>query len=160
MSTSRLVGAAGALTVAGILAVAVISHFEGLRTKAYLDSVSVPTICWGHTRGVRLGDEKTKEECKELLGEDLLKYEAYMVKCLDNPAAIPDKVYVATLSLVYNIGPGNFCKSSIRRYLNQGNYRAACNRFPVFNRAGGRPLKGLTYRRGEEKKLCLEGLSE
>lgn len=158
MSKTRLVGAAGALTAAGILAVATISHFEGVRTAAYRDSIGMPTICFGETRGVHMGDRKTMDECREMLGDALLDYERAMVRCLDNPAAIPDKVYVATLSLVYNIGPGNFCRSSIRRYLNRGEYRRACERFPVFNRAGGRTLKGLIYRRGEEKKLCLEGL--
>jgi len=158
MSTSRLVGAAGVLTVAGILAVAVIGDFEGIRTRAYRDSIGVPTVCFGETRGVKMSDHYTIDQCKEMLGTALIEFEAGMVRCLKNPAAIPDKVYVASLSLAYNIGIGAFCRSSIRRYLNEGNYAAACGRFPAFNKAGGRTLKGLVYRRGEEKKLCLEGL--
>lgn len=33
-----------------------IKEFEGLRKEAYLDAAGVPTIGYGHTRGVRMGD--------------------------------------------------------------------------------------------------------
>ena len=31
-----------------------IKQFEGFRSKAYKDCVGVPTIAWGHTKGVTL----------------------------------------------------------------------------------------------------------
>ena len=45
------------------VAVSVVGGFEGLRQSAYLDPVSIPTICYGETRGVKLGDTRTKAEC-------------------------------------------------------------------------------------------------
>lgn len=45
-------GAAAALAIA----IPLVGHFEGLCTTAYLDAVNVPTICFGETRGVHLGD--------------------------------------------------------------------------------------------------------
>lgn len=50
-----------------VLALPMVAHYEGLRTKAYLDAVGVPTICWGETENVKLGDVKTKEECDKML---------------------------------------------------------------------------------------------
>lgn len=81
-----------------------------------------------------------------------------MRKCLSNPDAIPDKPYVAFLSLSYNIGTAGFCRSSLPRYINAGDIRTACNLLPAFNRAGGRVVQGLVNRRRAEQKLCLEGL--
>ena len=33
-----------------------LKEFEGLRKEAYLDAAGVPTIGYGHTHGVRMGD--------------------------------------------------------------------------------------------------------
>ena len=43
----------------GAAAIALVAGWEGLRTKAYLDAVKVPTVCFGETRGVKLGDSYT-----------------------------------------------------------------------------------------------------
>lgn len=147
------------LTVAGSLAVGIIGGYEGLRTKAYLDSVNIATVCFGETRGVKLGDQYTVEECKVMFGDALAEFEQGMRKCLRTPDAIPDKSYVAFLSLAYNIGTGAFCRSSIPSKLNRGDIRAACNTLPAFNKAGGRVLKGLVNRRAAERKLCLQGVN-
>ena len=52
------------------LTLSLISGFEGVRQAAYLDPVGVPTVCFGHTQGVMLGDTKTLEECHDLLAEE------------------------------------------------------------------------------------------
>ena len=140
------------------MAVALVAAFEGGRTVAYRDAVGIPTVCFGETRGVKMGDRYTMDQCKEMLGSALLEYEAAMVKCLKNPAAIPDKSYVAFLSLSYNIGSYAFCHSSVARRANAGNIRGACDAILYWNKAGGRVLRGLVRRRQEERKLCLEGL--
>jgi hypothetical protein len=64
------------ITEAQFLKVAfpLVSKWEGMRTEAYLDLVGVPTVCYGHTRGVKLTDSYTKAECKAMLGEELLEY--------------------------------------------------------------------------------------
>lgn len=155
---SRLKKAAVGFTVAGSLAIGLIGGFEGLRTKAYRDVVGVPTVCFGETRGVKMGDSYTVEECKAMLGDALVEFEAGMRKCMVRPDSVPDKPYVAFLSLSYNIGIGAFCKSTLVRKLNAGDIRGACNELTKWNRAGGRVIRGLTIRRAEERKLCLEGV--
>lgn len=156
---TRLKKAGVGLTVAGSLAVGLVGGWEGMRTRAYRDVVGVVTVCFGETRGVKMGDKYTPDECREMLGDALVEFEQGMRKCLTNPDAIPAKSYVAFLSLTYNIGVGGFCKSSIPGKLNRGDVRAACNTLPSFNKAGGRVIKGLVNRRADERKLCLQGLS-
>jgi len=142
----------------GAAAVALVAGWEGLRTKAYLDAVNVPTVCFGETRGVKMGDSYTVAECKAMLGNRLVEFEMGMRKCLVNPDGIPDGPYVAALSLSYNIGTGAFCRSSVRKLLDAGQIRAACDAFMNFTRAGGMRLQGLVNRRTAERAICLKGV--
>lgn len=158
MSNSRLVGAAGALTAAGLLAVAVVGHHEGVRTVAYRDAVGVPTVCFGETRGVKMGDRHSLDECKLMLKDGLVEFETGVRKCLNHPDNIPDKTYVALISFSWNVGTGAFCRSSVARRVNAWDLRGACEALMNWTRAGGRVLPGLVKRRREERALCLEGL--
>lgn len=155
---SRLRKAGIGLTAAGALAVAVVGGYEGLRTKAYRDVIGIPTVCFGETRGVKMGDSYTVDECKAMLGDGLVEFEQGMRKCLADPDKIPDKPYVAFLSLSYNIGTGAFCKSTVARKANASDLRGACDAILVWNKAGGRVIAGLDRRRKEERALCVSGL--
>lgn len=151
---SRLKKSAGLMAAA----VALVGAWEGLRLVAYRDVVGVPTVCFGETRGVKMGDRYTAEQCREMLGDALAEFETGMRRCLTAPDAIPPKPYVTFLSLSYNIGTGAFCRSTLVRKANQGDIRGACDEILKWNRAGGRVLKGLTNRRKEEHRICLDGL--
>lgn len=152
-------GITGAVTAAGLLAVSVVGNYEGLRLYAYQDVIGVWTACYGETKGIKPGMKFTKNECDVMFISSLTEHESGMRKCLKAPDSIPDKPYVAMLSLTYNIGVGGFCKSSVARKLNAGDIKGACNALPLFNRAGGKPNKGLTTRRASEQKLCLSGIA-
>ena len=141
----------------GVAAIALVAGWEGLRTRAYLDAVKVPTVCFGETRGVKLGDSYTAQQCKTMLGNRLVEFEMGMRKCLRNPDTIPDGPYIAALSLSYNIGTGAFCRSSVRKHLDAGQIRQACDAFRNFTRAGGMRLQGLVNRREAERAICLKG---
>lgn len=153
-------GLVGGFTAVGILAIGFVGGWEGKRNVAYRDIVGVPTVCFGETRGVKMGDRYTDEECKTMLGDGLVEFETEMRKCLLKPDSIPDKSYVAFLSLSYNIGNRAFCRSTIVRRLNAGDLVGACKGLPVWNKAGGKVVRGLVNRRAEEMKLCLEGAKE
>ena len=139
--------------------VALVSGFEGLRTYAYRDPVGIPTICFGETRGVKMGDHHTPAECKDMLIDRLAEFETGMRKCLASPDTIPDNAYAAFLSATYNIGTWAFCKSSMARKANAGDIRGACDALLAWDKAGGFRLPGLTKRRQAERALCLRGLS-
>lgn len=131
-----------------------VGGFEGLRTAAYLDPVGIPTICFGETRGVKMGDRKTKAECEAMLGSRLIEFERETFKCVVRPNEIPDPAYVAFLSLSYNIGSGAFCKSTLVRKLNSGDLRGACLQILKWDKAKGIRLPGLVKRRQAEFELC------
>jgi len=154
---SRLKTMGASITVVGALAIGIVGGYEGLRTKAYRDVVGIPTVCFGETRGVKMGDQYSLEQCKIMLGDALVEFEAGMRKCMARPDAIPDSSYVAILSFTYNVGIGAFCKSTLARRLNAGDLRGACNELPKWNKAGGRVIRGLTIRRAEERELCMRG---
>ncbi len=145
----------GALTAA---AIALVGAWEGLRTVAYRDVVGIPTVCYGETRGVKMGDRYTKAECDAMLGEGLKDFEKGMRRCLKDPDGIPDKTYVAFLSFSYNVGTGAFCRSTLVKKANRGDLRGACNELPKWVNAGGRRIKGLVNRRKDELRICLLGL--
>src|SRR5688572_387470 len=132
--TTRFRTVAGALTGLGLLVIAVIGAHEGLRTKAYRDPVGIPTVCYGETRGVKMGDSYTIPECKEMLADRVIEFETGVRKCLKNPEKIPDKTWVAFVSFAYNVGQGAFCKSSIARRANAGNLKGACDALLMWNK--------------------------
>lgn len=149
---------------AAALAVTLIGGWEGLRTTAYRDVVGVPTVCYGETKGVKMGDSYTPAECKAMLVKSLEGYEKQMESALVAPEKLPDEVYVSFLSLTYNIGGGAFKKSSVARYANAGDLTKACNAIRLYNKGRIRGklqvIKGLDNRRKAEEKLCLEGVEK
>lgn len=138
--------------------VAAVGTFEGFRQVAYLDPVGIPTICFGETRGVRLGMKATRAECEAMLARSLVEHEEGMARCLKAPEGIPDGVYGAFLSFTYNVGVGAFCGSTLVRKANAGDLRGACDELRKWDRAKGIRLPGLTKRRAAEREMCLRGL--
>lgn len=143
---------------AGALAIAVIGGHEGLRMVAYRDVIGVPTICYGETKGVHIGDRYSKAQCDAMFVTRLDQFAGAVEKCVRKPMS--NETEVAFVSLAYNIGEGGFCKSSVVRLYNVGDRRGACDAMLRFNRAGGRVVSGLTRRREEERKLCMKGLRD
>ncbi|HNC24804.1 MAG TPA: lysozyme [Opitutaceae bacterium] len=134
-----------------------VGGWEGMQRVSYRDVIGVPTICYGETRGVKMGQTATKEECDQMLADGLLDFAEGVRKQMPGFDTMPPSRQVAVVSLAYNIGLGNFAKSSVRRELNAGNVRAGCEAFMKWNKAGGIVFRGLTRRRDAERKLCLEG---
>jgi len=145
-------------TILAAVLVSVVGGFEGLRTVAYLDPVGIPTVCFGETKGVKLGDRYTKAECKDMLKESLIEHEVGMRQCLRRPDDLPDLTYGAFLSFTYNVGVGSFCRSTLARKANANDLVGACNELPRWTKAKGITLPGLVTRREEEKSMCLSGL--
>lgn len=151
---------AGKLGAAGlVLAVGFIGAWEGLRLNAYRDIVGVPTICYGETKGVRLGDKRTKAECDAMFSRRILEFEAAIDRCITEEN-LPLKSKVAIVSLGYNIGVAGFCKSTAAKRINRGDIAGACEAATWFNRAGGKVSRGLQNRRSAEYDLCMEGVRE
>jgi lysozyme len=76
-----------------------------------------------------------------------------MKRCVKVP--LHQYEYDAYLSLTYNIGEGAFCRSTLVRKLNAGDYEGACKQILRWNNFQGRPLRGLTIRREKEYAMCI-----
>lgn len=145
-------------TGAAMALVAFVGMWEGFSTTAYRDIVGVPTICYGETRGVDMGDSIPKEECDSMLMARLQEFESELDACLLHEEDIPASTKTALISWAYNVGTGAACKSTLVRLANAGNLKAACDQLLRWNRAGGKVVRGLTRRRTAERELCLRDL--
>lgn len=150
-------GLVAVATVIG-LAMPMIQEHEGLRINAYLDPVGIPTICFGETLGVSLGDQATVSECHHMLKPRLVGFLKEMRTCTD--VALPAKTEAAFLSFTYNLGSGVYCTNIAKKRINKGKLVEACEALDLYVYAGGRVLRGLVKRRTEERNLCLAGLAE
>jgi lysozyme len=137
-----------------------VKHISGKQyLRAYLDIVDVPTICDGDTLGVRPGMVETEAGCTKRLERQLIAHAKPVLQCA--PAlgrSGRENQLVASVSLAYNIGTGGFCRSTAARRFNADDWRGGCNAFLMWDKAGGRVVRGLTLRRKRERALCLKGL--
>ena len=129
----------------------IIKEFEGLYLKSYLCPAGVPTIGWGHTEGVQLGQEITLEEAESFLFDDMLEADSVIEDYVD--VVLSDNQRAALLSWIFNLGRGNFRSSTLLKVLNYGDYEGASKQILRWNKAGGKVLPGLVRRREAEKKL-------
>lgn len=127
--------------------------FEDKVNVVCLDAVGIPTVCIGHTGGIKLGQRLSDEECNVLFQDDAKTAinainELVKVKISEHTA-------VALTSFVFNVGKENFRKSTLLKKLNSGDIVGACNELPKWSYARGKKLKGLANRREKERELCL-----
>ena len=133
--------------------IALITEFEGFRSKAYLCPAGVPTIGYGFTLGVQLGDTITKEQAKRRLARELESYEAAVTRaCTNEPN---QNEFDALVCFAFNVGIGGMRKSSVIKAHNRGDHQAAARAFALWNKAGGKVWAGLTRRRAAEAALYL-----
>ncbi|WP_167484081.1 lysozyme [Mesorhizobium tamadayense] len=155
---------AHAATEAETLAIAVpfIAREEGERNRAYLDAVGIPTICFGSTRGVRLGMVKSHQDCIDLLWIEVAEHRTGLHRyfsAVTISIRLPPKRDAAYTSTAFNVGVAGIGKSTATRRLNAGDIAGGCQALTWFDKAGHRVLRGLFERRQREKKLCMEGVS-
>ena len=142
-----------ALSASAVALVALVAH-EGYRREAYIPIPGdVPTIGFGTTKGVRLGDKIEPVKALERALEDMQKFEGAIKKCVKVP--LKQTEYEAYLSLIYNIGDGAFCKSTLVKKLNKFDYAGACKEILRWDKAGGKVIRGLTVRRQKEYEQCI-----
>ena len=143
--------------------IGLIKEFEGFRSEAYLDKLANPalwTIGYGTTEraGVgivpRAGMEITEKQATEYLQKTVDKFAGQVLAVLKRPAT--DNQFAAMVSLAYNIGPSAFARSSVLKRFNEGKIQSAADAFLLWNKAGGKVLRGLERRRARERELFLK----
>ena len=132
-----------------------IRQWEGHALKAYKCPAGVWTISYGITGpNVKPNMVITEEESHEMFMEKIHEFQGYLEKYLEKTPTINQ--YLAMLSLIWNIGPGNFEKSEVRKYFNEGNLNKAMRAFMNHTKAKGKILKGLVNRRLAEVNVFMQ----
>jgi lysozyme len=136
-----------------------LKRFEGFSSAAYKCPAGIPTIGFGFTKGVKMGDSITPENAEIRLKAELLEYE----RCVNETVFrdLTDNQFAALVCLCYNIGCRNFKDSSLVKNLNLGMNLFDCSiGFLKWNkiRVNGNLVEsnGLKNRRTAERELFLK----
>lgn len=140
------------LSISGVALIGLLAA-EGFRDTAYIPVLGdVPTIGFGTTDSVRMGQRIEVTQALNRALVDVQKFEGAMKRCVTVP--LHQYEYDAYVSLTYNIGEGAFCRSTLVRLLNKEDFRGACKQILRWDKFKGKPLRGLTVRREKEYKMC------
>lgn len=136
-------------------AITLVQHFEGLRLTAYRCPAGVPTIGYGHTAGVRMGQTITEAQAIAFLNSDLTAAAAQVDTLVTAP--LNDDQRGALASFVFNLGSGSLASSTLLKMVNAEDYAGAAGQFGrwVYATVNGQKtqLPGLVARRAAESAL-------
>jgi lysozyme len=128
-----------------------IEKSEGRELKAYVCAGGKLTIGVGSTRNVTEGMVITNAEADSRLHDDIM----IAIDAIKRNVKVPltDNQAAALCSFIFNLGEGNFKKSTLLKKLNEGDYDAVPIELARWNKAGGKVLRGLVARRAAEAAL-------
>jgi len=137
---------------------------EGFSPEAYPDptrGTELPTIGFGSTSGVRMGDTITPVAAINRSLREVTEFEGAIKQCVHVP--LYQAEYDAYLALAHNIGSGRFCGSTIVKRLNAEDYRGACQAILLFkfsngydcSKPGNRICPGLWADRQRVYQQCM-----
>jgi lysozyme len=113
------------------------------------------SIGYGHTAGVTSKSPPiTEEDAEDLLrrdGRQTVRELALMVSVLVN-----ENQSSALACFAFNVGAGNFRRSTLRALINRKAFLEAADEFPRWVNANGKQMAGLIARRKEERALFLK----
>lgn len=134
-----------------LIAASLVKELEGLRLVAYLCPAGVPTIGYGHTRGVQLGTRISAEQADQLLTVDLERVRLQLMQSVKVP--VSEGQFKALLSFAFNVGTAAVKDSMLLKYLNAGKFEAATQEFSRWVYSKGERLQGLERRRAREAEV-------
>lgn len=134
----------------------IIMDSEGCRLDAYLCPAKVPTIGYGHTGDVKIGDRITQHQADVILEADLQRFEMAVEQLAPGLSA---NQFSALVSFAFNLGVGALEHSTLLRYVLGGQMNAAAAEFGKWTHAAGAVLPGLVKRREAERVLFLTPVS-
>ena len=159
------------------VAVPTVQSWEGRELVPYRDIVGIWTVCDGDTKNVVPGRRESEASCDARLEQQLLAHAKPVMRCAPQLADRPNAL-AASISLAYNVGTGGwigieaerklpkrdaaldgwrggYCGSTAAVRFRQEQWRAGCDAFMGWNKAGGRVVRGLDRRRRAERDICL-----
>ena len=131
-----------------------IKRFEGCRLTAYKCPAGKPTIGYGHTEGVRMGQKITQAQADGFLRDDLAKFERAVMK-YDRVYHWNQNQFDALVSFSFNLGSIDGLTEEGKRTAKE--ISAAILKYNTAKVNGAKKvLFGLTERRKAERALFLK----
>lgn len=126
------------------------------RTPENWNEWGKPWTCgWGETEGVTENTVWTQEEADGRRDKSIAATLLGVLKRCPQLHLEPPKRVAACVSLAYNIGLGSFGASSVCRLTKSREYERAAASFKLWDKVGGKILRGLTIRRQKEAETYL-----
>ena len=151
-----------ALSLSAAALVGIVLH-EGYSDRAIIPVPGdVPTIGFGTTTGVKLGDTITPPQALARALVDVQQFEGAIKTCVTVP--LTQNEYDAYVSFAYNVGSRAFCQSTLVKKLNLGDFKGACDELLRWRFFQGKDCAlpenrrlcgGLVKRREAEYRQCL-----
>ena len=129
----------------------IVKFYEGCGLEAYLCPAGIPTIGYGRTKNVKLGDRCTQQQAEVWLEDDFFKAKTEVQAVVKVP--LTQNQLDALASFVFNLGVRKLTQSTLLKKLNAGDYKDAAAEFDKWVYANGKKLNGLIKRRAAERKL-------
>ena len=158
--------------------------FEGYRDKPYQCSAHMWTIGWGHViyqdqiklpmvrkdgyAGLLRSEYPLRPEHNrvwprtelvDIFKDDISSFERGVLRLAPNLFG-RQGAFDACVAFSFNVGLGNFQRSTIRQKIARKDWQGAADAFMDWTKAGGKVLKGLERRRGAERALFLSAKEE
>ena len=129
---------------------------EGCKLTAYQCRGGVWTVGWGYTgTDIKKGLVWTQEKADECLLVTAMGVLNQAIKASPILATANMEKQAAIADFIYNLGVGNYAKSTLKKRVDAGNWLAASSEIKKWNKAAGKELKGLIVRRQKEADLLL-----
>jgi lysozyme len=129
---------------------------EGCKLTAYQCPAGVWTVGYGYTgTDIKKGVCWTQEKADEFLLATAMDVLNQAIKASPILATANMEKQAAIADFIYNLGIGNYSKSTLKKQVNAGNWLAASSEIKKWNKAAGKELKGLTIRRQKEAVLLM-----
>ncbi len=138
---------------------------EGFRSLPYHDVAHFCTIGYGHlikqarcngTEPAEFRNGISEPRGSEILVGDM--EQAQIAVLTKTKVPLSEGQYAALCDFVYNVGTGNFAKSSLLTAVNKQQFDRVPAQFRRWSKATGRVIKGLKVRNEERIKLFFDGI--
>ena len=169
MATRKKIATTAVCSVSAIIGIVLVNYSDEIRTsktgleiignaescvrEPYYCPANVLTVGIGSTGNIQQKAYTDEEIAKRWVSD--IKTAEMCVNRYANGFHLPQPVFDAVTSITFNVGCTKMRTSTMYKHLNNGDYKAACNEFPRWSKAGGKVLNGLVIRREKEKALCL-----
>ena len=132
-----------------------IKDSEGCKLISYKCPAGIWTLGYGQTCEIKQGMTWTQQQADDDLIKTALAVLDRAIKYSPILATVNIEKLAAIGDFIYNLGVGNYSKSTLKKQVDAGNWLAASSEIKKWNKAAGKELKGLTVRRQKEAELLV-----